>query len=228
MNAPCIVLRDVTKTFRTPAGDFAALSGISLTIDRGEFVAVVGQSGSGKSTLLGLLAGIDRPTHGTVRVGDTDVHTLSEAALSRWRGRAVGIVFQFFQLLPTLTAAENVLLPDGLVRHLARARTLGARAALARTLRRRGPGAQATATLSVGSSNVSRSPAPWPTNRLCSSPTEPTGNLDSRTAAEMLDLLAGLGEAGRTVVLVTHDASARSRASRTIHLADGRIAAAHA
>ena len=93
------------------AGDFTALADVNLTIDRGEFVAVVGQSGSGKSTLLGLLAGIDRPTRGEVLVGGTAVHALSERAMSAWRGRAVGIVFQFFQLLPTLTAAENVMLP---------------------------------------------------------------------------------------------------------------------
>jgi putative ABC transport system ATP-binding protein len=174
------------------------------------------------------LAGIDRPTHGTVRVGDTDVHTLSEAALSRWRGRAVGIVFQFFQLLPTLTAAENVLLPMDLCG------TWPGRERWDRALHlleRFGVADQACklpATLSGGQQQrvaIARALANEPSLLLAD---EPTGNLDSRTAAEMLDLLAGLGEAGRTVVLVTHDASARSRASRTIHLADGQIVAGHA
>ena len=108
---PLISLRDVTKTYPGAASDFTALADVNLTVERGEFVVVVGQSGSGKSTLLGLLSGIDRPTRGEVLVGGTAVHALPERAMSAWRGRAVGIVFQFFQLLPTLTAAENVMLP---------------------------------------------------------------------------------------------------------------------
>jgi putative ABC transport system ATP-binding protein len=108
---PGITLRDVSKVYPGAAGDFTALADVNLTVDRGDFAVVVGQSGSGKSTLLGLLAGIDRPTRGEIIVGEVPVHTLSERALSAWRGRAVGLVFQFFQLLPTLTACENVMLP---------------------------------------------------------------------------------------------------------------------
>ena len=111
MPTPLIVLRDVSKSYVTSAGAFPALTNVDLTIDRGAFVAIVGQSGSGKSTLLALLAGIDRPTTGTIAVGDVQVDTLSERAMSKWRGGMVGIVFQFFQLLPTLTVVENVMLP---------------------------------------------------------------------------------------------------------------------
>src|SRR6185503_8248715 len=109
--APLIALRDISKTYPSPAGAFSALSAIDLTIQRGEFVGVVGQSGSGKSTLLNLLAGIDRASSGEIVIDGQALHALSEKQLSAWRGRAVGIVFQFFQLLPTLTAAENVMLP---------------------------------------------------------------------------------------------------------------------
>src|SRR4249920_2747059 len=108
---PLISLRGVSKRYATPAGAFDALAGIDLDIGRGEFVAVVGQSGSGKSTLLNLLAGIDRPSSGEIVVAGQTLHDLSEKRLSAWRGQALGIVFQFFQLLPTLTAAENVMLP---------------------------------------------------------------------------------------------------------------------
>src|SRR5262245_34242054 len=111
MNAPLVCLRDVTKTYRTAAGGFTALTDVNVRIDRGEFVVVVGPSGSGKSTLLALLAGIDRPSRGEVVVGGTALHALSERDLTVWRGRSVGIVFQFFQLLPALTAVENVMLP---------------------------------------------------------------------------------------------------------------------
>ncbi|HSB53592.1 MAG TPA: ATP-binding cassette domain-containing protein, partial [Gemmatimonadales bacterium] len=126
---PLIELRDVSKTYPGAAGGFAALAGVSLAIRSGEFAVVVGQSGSGKSTLLGLLAGIDRPTSGEVMVGGTAVHAMPERRMAAWRGRTVGIVFQFFQLLPTLTAIENVMLPmdfcDAWPARERRARALG-------------------------------------------------------------------------------------------------------
>ncbi len=108
---PRIDLRGVRKNYETPAGPFTALKGIDLTIQPGEFVAVVGKSGSGKSTLLNIIAGIDRPTQGEVHIGTTAVHRLNESQVAVWRGRNVGVVFQFFQLLPTLTILENVILP---------------------------------------------------------------------------------------------------------------------
>src|SRR5918911_5670609 len=110
-NRHLVELRHIVKTFETPAGAFTALKGVDLQVDGGEFLAVIGKSGSGKSTLINMVTGIDRPTAGEVFVGDTAVHELTEGQLAVWRGRNVGIVFQFFQLLPTLTLLENVLLP---------------------------------------------------------------------------------------------------------------------
>ena len=110
-NERLIELQQVVKTYETTAGDFTALKDINLRVDSGEFVAVIGKSGSGKSTLINMITGIDRPTSGQVLVGDTVVHTLSEGKMAEWRGRNIGVIFQFFQLLPTLTVIENVMLP---------------------------------------------------------------------------------------------------------------------
>jgi len=220
-----IVVRGVTKTYPGAAGGFTALSGVDLTIERGELAVVVGASGSGKSTLLGLLAGIDRPTRGEVRVGGTAVHALSERALSRWRGRSVGIVFQFFQLLPTLTAGENVMLPMDFCGAWPARERRGRALAL---LERLGVADQADklpATLSGGQQQrvaVARALANEPELLLAD---EPTGNLDSRSSEALLELFAGLVEDGRTLVMVTHERAAARYASRTVVLEDGRVAA---
>ena len=220
---PLIALRHVTKIYPGAAGAFTALDDVSLTIDRGEFVVVAGESGSGKSTLLGLICGIDRPTRGEVVVGATAVHTLSERAMSIWRGTAVGIVFQFFQLLPTLTAAENVMLPmDFCDRWPKRERPERALALLTRL----GVDDQADklpATLSGGQQQrvaVARALANAPEVLLAD---EPTGNLDSRTSTALLELLGDLVRDGQTLVMVSHEQRALSFASRVVTLADGVI-----
>ncbi len=220
---PLIAVRHVTRTYPDAGGGFSALADVSLTIDRGEFAVVVGQSGSGKSTLLGLLAGIDRPSRGEVLIGGTAVHALSERAMSVWRGRAVGIVFQFFQLLPTLTAAENVMLPmDFCETWPPRDRRPRALALLERL----GVADQADkmpGTLSGGQQQrvaIARALANEPTVLLAD---EPTGNLDSRTSEAIFDLFSGLARDGQTVVMVTHERAAIRHASRTITLADGRV-----
>ena len=220
---PLIVLRDVTKTYAGTAGDFTALAGVNLSIDPSEFVVVLGRSGSGKSTLLALLSGIDRPTRGEVIVGGTAVHAMSERATSVWRGRTVGIVFQFFQLLPTLTGAENVMLPMDFCGPWPVRERRGRALAL---LDRLGVADQADklpATMSGGQQQrvaVARALANEPAVLLAD---EPTGNLDSRTAAAMLQLLAGLAREGQTVVLVSHESGAVRLASRTVTLEDGRV-----
>jgi putative ABC transport system ATP-binding protein len=221
--SPLIVLRDVTKTYATESGGFTALDGVSLAVERGEFLAVVGQSGSGKSTLLAMLAGIDRPTRGDVLVDGTPVHALSERAMSAWRGRTVGIVFQFFQLLPTLTAAENVMLPmDFCGTWPGRERRKRALALLERL----GVSDQADklpATMSGGQQQrvaVARALANAPAVLLAD---EPTGNLDSRTATAMLEVIADLVREGQTVVMVTHEADVMRYAGRTVRLVDGRV-----
>ena len=224
MTNPFIVLSGVSKTYPGASGGFHALTDVDLAIAKGEFVAVVGQSGSGKSTLLSLLSGIDRPTTGQVHVDVTAVHALSESRISKWRGRAVGIVFQFFQLLPTLTARENVMLPMDF------ADRLSARERLSRAddlLDKLGVADQADklpSTMSGGQQQrvaIARALANDPAVLLAD---EPTGNLDSRTAQSMLELLAKIGNEGQTVVMVTHDSRAREFASRTVTLVDGRVA----
>jgi putative ABC transport system ATP-binding protein len=223
--AGVIELRDVVKTYPLGAGTFTAIDRLSADIAEGEFVAVVGRSGSGKTTLLNLLAGIDRATSGTVRVADAYLGSLSESGLASWRGRAVGLVFQFFQLLPTLTVTENVLLPMDF------ARTIAPRLRRARAeelLERVGvadQGDKLPATLSGGQQQraaIARALANDPPLLLAD---EPTGNLDSATAAAVLDVFAQVNKDGRTVVMVTHERDITAIASRRITLVDGRIVA---
>ena len=219
-----ISVQQLTKTFETPSGPFSALRGIDLEIDRGDFVAIVGKSGSGKSTLLNMLGGIDLPTSGAVAVGGTAIAGLDHERLAAWRGRNVGIVFQFFQLLPTLTAAENVMLPMDF------AGTLPARQRRARALEllsRVGVEGQADklpSSLSGGEQQrvaIARALANDPPVLLAD---EPTGNLDSETSVAIFGLFAELVSAGKTVVVVTHEREAVSAVGRTITLVDGRVA----
>jgi putative ABC transport system ATP-binding protein len=205
-----------------PVGGSAvvALDHLDLEVAPGTFLAVVGRSGSGKSTLLHLVAGLDRPTSGRVRVAGTELAALDEDGLAAWRGGAVGVVFQSFQLLPTLTVLENVLLPMELVRGR------GDRARGLELLDQVGVADQAhklPATLSGGQQQraaIARALANDPPLVVAD---EPTGNLDSRTADVVIALLAGLAAAGRTVVLVTHDRDRLDQVDRVVELADGRL-----
>ena len=221
-----ISLRRLTKTYETPAGAFTALRGVDLEIGRGELVAVAGKSGSGKSTLLHLIGGIDSPTEGSVTVGGTEVQGLRPNRLAVWRGRSVGFVFQFFQLLPTLTAAENVMLPMDFCR------TLPARQRRGRALElldRVGVAEQADklpAALSGGQQQrvaIARALANDPPVVLAD---EPTGNLDSATAGAVLDLFRRMASAGTTVVVATHERDIARVADRTVELFDGRLGSA--
>ena len=218
-----IRVSDVVKTYPLAAGEIVAVDHLSLDIAQGEFVAVVGRSGSGKTTLLNLLAGIDRPTSGTVRVAGVDLGSLSESGLAAWRGRTVGLVFQFFQLLPTLTVVENVLLPMDFARKI----PAGERHRRARRLLERvGIADQADklpTTLSGGQQQraaIARALANDPPILLAD---EPTGNLDSATAEAVLKLLADLNASGQTVVVVTHERDIRAVAGRQVTLRDGRV-----
>ena len=220
-----IALRNVSKSYPSPAGDFRALQGVDLEIGGGELVAVQGKSGSGKSTLLNLIGGIDRPSEGSVTVGGTAVHEASEAALTRWRGRNVGIVFQFFQLLPTLTAVENVMLPmDFCDERPPRERRPRALELLAQV----GVADQADklpAALSGGQQQraaIARALANEPVLVLAD---EPTGNLDSVTARSVLELFGALKQRGVTVVIATHEREISGLVDRRIELVDGRVAA---
>src|SRR5262245_33489732 len=200
-----IELKDVTKAYDVAAGKFLALKGIDMRVDVGEFVAVVGKSGSGKSTLINMITGIDNPTSGEVFVASTPVHALNQEELAIWRGKNVGIVFQFFQLLPTLTVAENVMLPmDFCNTYPIRDR----RPRALELLDRVGIADQADklpADLSGGQQQraaIARSLANDPPIVVAD---EPTGNLDSQTSDDVMGFLAALAEAGKTVLTVTHE-----------------------
>ena len=220
-----ISLRSLSKTFTSPAGSFPALRGVDLEVGAGEFVGVVGRSGSGKSTLLNLIAGLDRPSAGTVTVSGRGLHELTHDQLAAWRGRHVGVVFQFFQLLPTLTVAENVMLPMDFCNSVpARERRARAESLLARV----GIAAQADklpATLSGGEQQraaIARALGNDPPLLLAD---EPTGNLDSVTSAEVFALLASFASAGKTVVMVTHERETLTGVRRTVTLSDGAVVA---
>ena len=218
-----ISLNDVNKTYETPAGQFSALTNIDLEIQPGQFVGVVGKSGSGKSTLLNMVAGIDRPSSGSIAVAGTTIHQLSENKLAAWRGRNVGFVFQFFQLLPTLTAAENVIMPMDFSKSVPpRERRKRALALLDRV----GVGPHADklpATLSGGEQQrvaIARALANDPPLVLAD---EPTGNLDSVTATAILDLFRDMANRGTTVVIATHEADIARVIDRRIEISDGVI-----
>jgi putative ABC transport system ATP-binding protein len=218
-----IDLRAVVKDYVTDAGPFRALDEVDLQVDPGEFIAVVGRSGSGKSTLMNMMTGIDRATGGTVTVAGQDLALLSEGKVAEWRGRTVGVIFQFFQLLPTLTVVENVMLPmDFLGRWSPREREARAMALLERV----GMTDQARklpASTSGGQQQriaIARALANDPPLLVAD---EPTGNLDSTTADIVFELFESLVDAGRTVVMVTHDAELAGRTRRIVHMADGRI-----
>ncbi len=218
-----ITLQNVVKTYTTPAGSFKALRGIDLQIKKGEFMAVVGKSGSGKSTLLNMLTGIDRPNSGEVIAGQTAIHQLSEGQTARWRGRNVGIVFQFFQLLPTLTIVENIMLAMDFCRIL----PVGKRKPRAlELLDQVGVAEQADklpAMLSGGEQQrvaIARALANDPPILVAD---EPTGNLDTETATAVFRLLQAQASTGKTVIVVTHDRDLAVQVNRTITLVDGHI-----
>jgi putative ABC transport system ATP-binding protein len=220
-----IELRQVNKDYDSPAGKFRALQEVTLTIQPGEFVTIVGKSGSGKSTLLNVLTGIDRPTSGAVCVDGVAVHDLSENELAVWRGRNVGVVFQFFQLLPTLTVLENVMLPMDFRNSLPlRDRERRAHELLALV----GVADQADklpTSLSGGQQQraaIARALANDPPVVVAD---EPTGNLDSHTSEAIFQLFRDLTQRGKTVIVVTHDRDWAQRGIRSIQLADGVIVA---
>lgn len=220
--AALIELKNATRIYNVGARTLYALRDVSLQIERGEFVAVVGPSGSGKSTLLNLVGGIDQPTKGEVWVDGTRIDTMDENALAKFRRNHIGIVFQFFQLLPTLTALENVSLPmelrgDERKNRRARAEAMLARVGLAARM------SQLPSELSGGEQQrvaIARALVNEPPILLAD---EPTGNLDSANAEGIIALLRELADAGKTILLITHEANLAHAAHRTIVMRDGQI-----
>lgn len=218
-----IELHGVTKAYKIAGSDFMALKGIDLEVDEGEFVAIVGKSGSGKSTLINMITGIDTPTAGEVFVTSTPLHSLNQEQLAVWRGKNVGVVFQFFQLLPTLTVAENIELPMDFCdtfpvkeRH-ARAMSLLEKVGIA------DQADKLPADLSGGQQQraaIARALANDPRLLVAD---EPTGNLDSQTSQAVMQLFANFAAEGKTVVMVTHERDLSRYFTRTVLLSDGTL-----
>jgi putative ABC transport system ATP-binding protein len=222
-NGPLIALSQVVKTFTSAAGTFEALKGVDLQVDAGEFLSIIGKSGSGKSTLINMITGIDRPTRGEIVIDGTPVHALSQEEIAAWRGRTIGVVFQFFQLLPTLTAIENVMLPmDYGRRYPRRERPERARHLLER-VGMADHAHQLPSQLSGGQQQrvaIARALANDPPILAAD---EPTGNLDSHTADAVFALFEQLADRGKPILMVTHDDDLAVRAARTLILSDGEI-----
>jgi putative ABC transport system ATP-binding protein len=218
-----IDLRGVAKTYQTAAGGFTALKGIDLQVDPGEFVAVIGKSGSGKSTLINMITGIDRPSSGEVWVSGTGVHRLNEGQLAAWRGRNVGLIFQFFQLLPTLTVIENVMLPMDFCNMYERGERPERAMRLLQEMELADQAHKLPAELSGGQQQrvaIARALANDPPILVAD---EPTGNLDSKTAGSVFALFERLVSGGKTILMVTHDRDLAEKVTRTVVISDGEI-----
>jgi ABC-type lipoprotein export system ATPase subunit len=222
-NIHLIELRQVVKTFETAAGLFTVLKEIDVSVDQGEFVAVIGKSGSGKSTLVNMITGIDRPTSGEVLVGDTAIHTLSESQMAVWRGRNLGIIFQFFQLLPTLSLIENVMLPMDFCNMYSTGERRKRAMDLLEQVEMSEHAHKLPSAVSGGQAQrvaIARSLANDPPILIAD---EPTGSLDSKTASAVFALFEDLINQGKTIVMVTHDNDLARRATRAIIVVDGQV-----
>ena len=220
---PLIELRKIVKSYKTAAGEFPVLKGIDCQMGAGEFIGVIGRSGSGKSTLINMITGIDRPTSGEIFVGETAVHKLNENQMAIWRGRNLGVVFQFFQLLPMLTLLDNIMLPMDFCGvgnpHRRRDRAM----ALLEMVDLEAHADKLPSAVSGGQQQraaIARALANDPPIVIAD---EPTGNLDSRTAESVFQMFETLVGHGKTILMVTHDASLAKRVSRTLLIADGEI-----
>jgi putative ABC transport system ATP-binding protein len=218
-----IELRDVSKSYRRDANEISVLDRVTISVPEGEFLGLMGPSGSGKSTLLNLLAGIDQPTRGSIRIGDTETSSLSERALAAWRARHVGFIFQLYNLIPVLTAFENVELPlllTSLSKKQRRDHVMTALGIVGLSDREKHYPRQ----LSGGQEQrvaIARAIVTDPTLLLAD---EPTGDLDAKSASEVLTLLQRLNqEYKKTIIMVTHDPHAAERATRVLHLEKGTL-----
>jgi len=222
-NHPMIDLRDVHKYYKTAIGDYLALKSVDLQINAGEFVSVIGKSGSGKSTLLNMITGIDRPSNGEVYVNNMAVHELNENKMARWRGKNLGIVFQFFQLLPTISVIENIMLPMDFCRTYPMREREKRALSLLEMVELADHAYKLPTALSGGQQQrvaIARALANDPPVIIAD---EPTGNLDSKTADSVFELFKNLVAQGKTIIVVTHDSGLAKRTERTALIADGEI-----
>ena len=222
-NDDLIHLNQVVKNFNTVAGTFTALKGVDLRVSAGEFVAVIGKSGSGKSTLVNMITGIDRPTSGQVFVGDTAIHTLTENQMAIWRGKNLGIVFQFFQLLPTLSIVDNVMLPMDFCNVYKSNQRYKHAMELLDEMEMADHAHKLPSAISGGQQQrvaIARALANDPPILLAD---EPTGNLDSNTANTVFAMFEKLVDQGKTILMVTHDQDLAKRVTRAVNIVDGMI-----
>jgi putative ABC transport system ATP-binding protein len=218
-----IELRKVKKVFKTPSGDFTALKSIDLKLNGGEFVGITGKSGSGKSTLINMITGIDHPTSGEIWIGKTMVNHLTESQMAMWRGRNLGIVFQFYQLLPMLSLLENTMLPMDFCNMYPSAEREKRAMDLLRRVGLENIAHKMPAAISGGQQQaaaVARALANDPMYLIAD---EPTGNLDSRTAETIFEIFEELSHQGKTIIMITHDPSLAKRTQRQVVLSDGEI-----
>ena len=218
-----IEIQHVTKTFPLATGTFDALKQINITLFKGQQIAITGKSGSGKSTLLNIIAGIDKPTEGSVIVNGVHVDKLSESALASWRGKNIGVVFQFFQLLPTLTTAENVMLPMDFCNTYPKKERRERALALLEQVNIIEQADKFPSALSGGQQQraaIARALANDPPLIIAD---EPTGNLDSQTAESIFQLFTNLARSGKTVIIVTHEKDFSSSFEKIISITDGKI-----
>ena len=218
-----IDLHDVNKSYKTAVGDYPALKSIDLQINAGEFVSIIGKSGSGKSTLLNMITGIDRPTAGEVFVNGTAVHQMNENRMARWRGNNLGIVFQFFQLLPMISVIENIMLPMDFCRTYPMSERRGRAMELLELVELSDHAHKLPTALSGGQQQrvaIARALANDPPIVIAD---EPTGNLDSKTAESVFALFNNLVAQGKTIIIVTHDSGLAKRTHRTALITDGEI-----
>lgn len=220
---PIIEMQDIKKIYKTHAGEFPALKGVSARFYPGQFVSIIGKSGSGKSTLLNMITGIDRPTSGKILIDGTYLQDLTESQFSEWRGRNLGIVFQFFQLLPMLSLLENTILPMDFCEMYSQTEREDRARILLKMVGLEDFTDQLPSSVSSGQEQcaaIARALANDPPIIVAD---EPTGNLDSKTAELVLQLIDNLVKQGKTVVVVTHDEAVAQRASRTLVICDGEL-----
>ena len=218
-----IRLDDVVKIYHSGEKPFTALRGVDLTVYEGEFVGLVGKSGAGKTTLINMVTGIDRPTSGKVIIDGRPIHNMSENELARYRGKTIGVVFQFFQLLPTLTVIENVMLPMDFCNCFSPSERPLRAMHLLEQVELQDHAHKLPSTLSGGQQQRAAIARALANDPPLIAADEPTGNLDSKTADQVFNMFERLVDQGKTILMVTHDTDLSSRVRRSLHVSDGEI-----